>query len=324
MKKLLYIFITLLVIGVLSLAAAGFWFVHELEKPGAFDDAKEFLIPPGTTGYSIGDKLQNEGIITQPVLFYTVLRLHTFPIKAGEYTIPPHASMHNVISIFHKGETIQRNFTMIEGWTVKQALALMKDNPYLTGDVTKNPDEGSLLPDTYNFIRGDTRETIIKRMQEADQKYLNDAWAKHDPNVPLKSIQEAVVLASIVEKETGIATERARIAGLFYNRMKINMPLQSDPTVVYVITNHLGSMEGKPLFSKDLEVASPFNTYKNVGLPPSPIANPGRASIDAVLHPEKNDYLYFVANGTGGHVFAKDLKEHNKNVTAWRKIKKEK
>jgi UPF0755 protein len=323
MKKLFTLLATLLVLCVLIAVACGFWSLHEISKPGDLAEAKEFLVPPGTTGYTIGQKLVNENIIEQPLLFYFLLRAQSSQVKAGEYEIPAQSSLKDVFEIIRGGQTIQRNFTLAEGLTVKQTIALLKDNQYLGGDVTVKPDEGSLLPDTYNFIRNDTRDSVLKKMQEADKKYLDEAWPKRDPAVPLKSISEAVTLASVVEKETGIPAERARIAGLFYNRLKINMPLQSDPTVVYVITNHLGSMEGKPLFGKDLAVDSPFNTYKNPGLPPSPIANPGRASIEAVLHPETNDYLYFVANGTGGHVFAKDLKEHNKNVMAWRKIKKE-
>jgi UPF0755 protein len=323
MKKLLAVLATLIALVVLAVAAGGFWLVHEIRKPQEFIATKEFMVPKNMTGYTIGQKLYNENLIDQPLLFYFLLRLHPAQIKAGEYAIPPQSSLEQTISILGNGETIKRDFTLAEGLTVKQAIELLKDNEYLVGDITTKPDEGTLLPETYEFIRNDTRDSVIKKMQDADKKYLDEAWPKRDPSVPLKSINEAVTLASVVEKETGKPEERPRIAGLFYNRLKINMPLQSDPTVVYVITDHLGSMQGKPLYSKDLAVDSPFNTYKNPGLPPSPIANPGRASIEAVLHPETNEFLYFVANGTGGHVFAKDLKEHNKNVTEWRKIKKE-
>ncbi|MDB5478561.1 MAG: protein YceG like protein, partial [Alphaproteobacteria bacterium] len=258
-----------------------------------------------------------------PQIFYALLRWQPFSIKAGEYGIPAHASMQQIIDILHSGRIIQRNVTLAEGLTVKQTLILIANNIYLTGDVTQVPAEGTLLPDTYNFLRGATRDSIVKRMQEAQQKFMTGLWEKRDLALPLKTPEEAVTLASIVEKETGVGTERARIAGLFYNRLKIGMPLQSDPTVVYVITDGLGHMGGKRLYSKNLEVESPYNTYRNNGLPPGPIANPGRAALEAVFHPEAHEYLYFVANGTGGHVFARTLDEHNANVAKWREIRKE-
>jgi UPF0755 protein len=198
---------------------------------------------------------------------------------------------------------------------------LLKDIPILTGDISAPPADGSLLPETYRYSYGDTRESVIARMQKGMQDALADLWAKRDPAITLKTPQEAMVLASIVEKETGKPSERPRIAAVFYNRLKINMRLQSDPTVIYAITKERGLMD-HDLDHHDLEFPSPYNTYTSDGLPPQPICNPGRASLEAVLRPETNDYLYFVADGTGGHVFSHSLEEHNRNVANWAKMKK--
>jgi UPF0755 protein len=189
----------------------------------------------------------------------------------------------------------------------------------MSGDAILPP-EGSLLPETYRYSYGDSRAGMISRMQKSMQDALNELWPKRDPAIPLKSPLEAVIMASIIEKETGKAVERPRIAGVFYNRMRSNMRLQSDPTVIYAITLAKGPMN-RELVHDDLAFASPFNTYTRDGLPPEPICNPGRAALEAALHPEQNDFLYFVADGTGGHVFSKDLAAHNQNVTKWNAVK---
>ena len=323
MKKLFIALLVLVCIGISVVCVSAVWVKYQMIKPGTFEETKEFMIPPGSNGHDVTQKLAAENIITQPKIFYGMLRFIPITIKAGEYSIPARSSLYDTFGILRDGKVIERNVTLAEGLTVKQAMAILKQNDHLTGDITITPEEGSLFPDTYNFIRGDTRDSIIKRMQDAHNKYVDDAWAKRKPGFMLLTKNQLLTLASIVEKETGLASERKQIAGLFFNRLKIGMPLQSDPTVVYVITNKLGHMEGKRLYSKSLKVDSPYNTYKNVGLPPGPIANPGRESIDAVLNPEENDYLFFVADGTGGHVFAKTLKEHEANVAKWRKYRKE-
>jgi len=323
MKKFLAFVATLFSLGILTAVGGVIWINHEINKPGAFAQDVEFLVPPGLNTIGIAQKLNTEQLITQPQLFYGVMRLTPGVIKAGEYSIPAHSSLKAITIILHSGQTIKRNVTLAEGLTVKQAMQILQENPYLSGELPQQIEEGSLLPETYNFIRGDTRASVIKKMQEAQTKTLAELWQKRDPNLILIKPEQAVILASIVEKETRLPAERPKIAGLFYNRLKLGMPLQSDPTVVYVITDHLGHMGGKPLLSDDLQVDSPYNTYKVPGLPPGPIANPGRASLEAVLHPESHDYLYFVADGSGGHVFSKDLKTHTANVQKWRKIKKE-
>lgn len=323
MRRLFIILTALFFIGLMACIGGAVWVKNEIAKQGPFSEERQILIEHGSTGRSVASELQKQELITQPDIFYGLLRFENASIKAGEYAIPAHSSLKEIADILRAGQTIQRQFTLAEGLTVKQAMILLQQNEFLTGTVDTQPQEGSLLPETYSFTRGETRDAIIKRMQEAQAKLLDDLWQQHDDALPLKSKEEAVILASIVEKETGKASERPKIAGLFYNRLKIGMPLQTDPTVVYAITEGLGHMGGKPLYSKDLEVDSPYNTYKVIGLPPGPIANPGRASLEAVFHPEEHDYLFFVADGTGGHVFSETLAGHNKNVTEWRHIKKE-
>lgn len=322
MKKLLALLVTLFSLALVTAVGFGIWTMQQLNAPGTFEAQKEFMVQDGQTGHDVTGQLASEGLVAEPKIFYGLLRLRPITIKTGEYTIPARASMKEIFDILREGKVIQRQFTLAEGLTVKQAMILMQQNEFLTGEVKTVPKEGSLLPDTYSFTRGETRDALIVRMQAAQKEVLDALWEKRDTSLPLKSPEEAVTLASIVEKETGKAEERNKIAGLFYNRLKIGMALQTDPTVVYAITDGLGHMGGKRLYSRHLQVDSPYNTYKVVGLPPGPIANPGRASLEAVFAPERHDYLFFVADGTGGHVFSETLKGHNENVTEWRKIKK--
>ncbi|MBI3441738.1 MAG: endolytic transglycosylase MltG, partial [Proteobacteria bacterium] len=193
--------------------------------------------------------------------------------------------------------------------------------PVLIGDIATIPMEGSLLPETYDFSYHDTRQNLIERMKKSMQEELRALWEKRAGDIPFATPDEAVTLASIVEKETRLHDERPRVAGVFINRLKKHIPLQSDPTVIYAVTLGQAKLD-RVLTYKDLQTSSAYNTYSRQGLPPTPIANPGRASLAAVLNPEHNDYIYFVANGTGGHVFAKTLKEHNHNVAQWRKMQK--
>lgn len=323
MKRFFILLGSLFFLFCMIVVAAGLWVNHTIYAPSSFDQDTEFMIEPGTSGYTIAQQLAEKKLISHPELFYILLRINPAIIQAGEYQIPAYSNMESVLSLLQSGAVITRSVTLAEGMTVKQAIRLLKSEPLLQGDVSdKDIPEGSLLPETYHFTRGDTRAEILQRMRQAHDNLVNKLWDERDPSLPLKNINEMVTLASIVEKETGIAHERARIAGLFYNRLKRGMMLQTDPTVVYVITHRLGHMEGKPLLLKHLAVDSPYNTYRVVGLPPGPIANPGKASLEAVLKPEKHDYLYFVADGSGGHVFGKTLADHNRNVQQWRKIKR--
>ena len=228
--------------------------------------------------------------------------------------------------MLQEGDVFDRKITIVEGYTVQQIIKRLNARDDLTGKITKTPEEGTLLPNTYHFVKNEGRQDVIDRMASNMRVALDLAWQRKANNLPIKTKLEALTLASIVEKETAVAEERNRVAGVFINRLRKNMPLQTDPTVIYAITKGDIKEDGKgPLgrriLSKDLQYDSPYNTYKYSGLPPGPIANPGIDSIKATLNPEEHDYIFFVADGTGGHVFAKTLAEHNRNVAEWRKIR---
>jgi UPF0755 protein len=288
--------------------------------PGSLAETTTIIVPHGATVHEIAGIFDKNGIIINPFIFRLAARLvgHN-QLKSGEYEIPPHASAADIALMMLEGRSVIHLFTAAEGLTSAEIAKLLKDNPALFGDF-KSPAEGSLLPESYRYSYGDTRTAVIARMQKAMQETLDELWPKRDPNLPIKTPAEAVIMASVIEKETGKATERPRIASVFYNRLRQNMRLQSDPTVIYAITQAKGPMD-HGLNHDDLAFASPVNTYTSDGLPPQPICNPGRASLEAALHPETSDYLYFVADGTGGHVFAKTLAEHNMNVTKWNEMK---
>jgi UPF0755 protein len=303
------------VIFVPPVLAAAFIFM-----PGPLKEAATVIVPHGSHVYDIAVKLDETGITINPVMFRLAARLLAKDnLQAGEYEFTPHQSMASVIEEMHEGHSILRLFTAPEGRTSAEIVALLNDIP-LTGTVPV-PTEGTLLPESYRYTGGDTRASLITRMQKSMQETITAEWAKRDSVIPLKTPQEAVIMASIIEKETGKPEERARIARVFYNRLQQNMRLQSDPTVIYAITQGKGPLN-RSLSHDDLALTnSAYNTYVSDGLPPGPICNPGRASIEAALHPEQNDFLYFVADGTGGHVFAKDLAEHNQNVAKWSQIR---
>ncbi len=244
------------------------------------------------------------------------------PLIAGEYVFPKGISASGAMGIMIAGKSITHRLTIPEGLTVREVLELVSSAPLLDGPLPpERPAEGTLLPETYRFLRGESRASIIARMRDDMSTVLAEEWAKRDRSILVKTPEEAVALASVVEKETAQADERARIAGVFYNRLKKGMPLQSDPTVIFAVT--LGTRKlNRGLTYDDLKVDSPYNTYLVKGLPPGPIANPGRDALHAVMHPQSHKELYFVADGTGGHAFAATLDEHNKNVAAWRKIQK--
>lgn len=289
--------------------------------PGPAVVEKIAIVPHGTHVNGIGIPLKESDAVYSTVLFRLAARLlANDALKAGEYQIAPHASMASIIIMMHDGRSVVRMFTVAEGLTSIEIAHLLEDNPVLSGEVPPPPPEGSLLPESYRYIYGDSRASIIARMQKAMQETLAGEWAHRDPGLSLKSPQEALVMASLIEKETAKKEERSRIARVFYNRLAHNMRLQSDPTVIYALNKGDGPLN-RTLDRRDLAVNSPYNTYINDGLPPGPICNPGRASIEAALHPEPNDFLYFVADGNGGHVFTTNLNEHNRNVAKWDKIK---
>jgi UPF0755 protein len=243
-------------------------------------------------------------------------------LKAGEYEFPKYATMRQVLDTIVEGKSIEHKVTLAEGLTSYQMVEKLMAHPELKGEITEIPPEGSLLPDTYKFGRDDTRQDIIERMRAAQAKFLAKVWATRDENIVVTTPEEALILASIVEKETGIADERPRIAAVFENRLRKNMRLQSDPTIIYGLVGGKAVLD-HPLQQEEVDRETAYNTYKINGLPPTPIANPGRAAIEAVLRPAKTKDLYFVADGTGGHVFAASLDEHNRNVFKWRKVERE-
>lgn len=285
---------------------------------------KTILVPHGAGPHEVATLLDNEGTIYSSFLFRVAAKLMAGnALKAGEYSIQPGQSMANILSMIHEGRSVQRLFTVAEGLTSNEVARLLAAVPALGGDNVPVPAEGSLLPESYRYIYGDSRAGLVTRMQKAMQDTLAELWEKRDVNIPITSPEQAVVLASIVEKETGKPAERPRIAGVFYNRLRHNMRLQSDPTVIYGIMAAHGFMD-HDIEHADLAFPSPYNTYMNDGLPPKPICNPGRAALEAVLRPEWNDYLFFVADGTGGHVFAHNLAEHNQNVMKWNELQSKK
>lgn len=295
---------------------------------GPLMEEKAVMIERGSGVAAIADTLEREGVIADALIFKIAARLtdNQGTFKAGEYEFLPAMAMAEVMDKIRKGEVIDRVITVPEGMTSWQIVQRLTANDHLTGEIAAIPSEGSLLPETYHYTRGDTRAAKIAEMQAAMTRTMDELWEKRADNLPFATREEALVLASIVEKETGVASERRRIAGVFVNRLRARMPLQTDPTVIYALTRGAVKDEGqgplgRRLLTKDLQTDSPYNTYKYPGLPPGPIANPGRAAIEAALNPEAHEYIYFVADGTGGHAFAKTLAEHNANVAKWRKIR---
>lgn len=307
----------MLVVFLFTLLPAPLFFVG-LVAPGPAKETKTVIIPRGSSVRDIAKILYDNEIIIHPLLFRATSRLMAKDqLKAGEYALSPGLSAMDITDILHEGKTVLRQVTVPEGLTSHEVTTILMNAPALTGEIAEVPEEGSLMPETYNYTFGDTRAGILERMTSASRAALDELWAKRDDNLPLRTPREAVILASIVEKETGkLAQERPLVASVFINRLRLGMPLQSDPTVIYALTGGTGSL-GRKLTRNDLMFSSPMNTYMNAGLPPKPIANPGRAALEAVLHPQQSDYLYFVANGTGGHAFAKTLSEHNQNVAKW-------
>jgi len=330
MKTLLSLFMNLLLLAAFMASALFALSYRDYEKPGPLQQTVLFAVERGQGVSVIADNLAKQGVITQPLLFKIAARLtdkHT-GLHAGEYEFPAGVSMREVLDKMDRGEVYQRRITVAEGLTSWQIVQLLNAAQELTGEITEIPPEGTLLPETYNYQRGDTRAGMLAKMKEAMIHALHEVAQQKKETAPMLSEAEMVILASIVEKETAVGSERNRIAGVFLNRLKQGMKLQTDPTVIYAITG--GRIQdqgqgplGRRLLSKDLQFESPYNTYKYPGLPPGPIANPGKASLEAVMNPEQHDFIYFVADGTGGHVFAATLEEHNSNVAKWRDIRKQ-
>jgi UPF0755 protein len=284
------------------------------------------MIASGTGTRAILNQLHESGFTPHPLWMLPPVALESFngapPLKAGEYEFEAGLNAQQMLAKIRSGKVVVHKITIPEGLTTSQIRALLLKEPALSGEVDEAIAEGSLLPETYQFTRGDSRTSLIQRMREAQRAVLEEAWDDRAPDFPLASAYEALILASIVEKETRLPAERTVIAGVYLNRLRIGMPLQADPTVAYgvVITEKNGaSTEPQNLTRADLARDTPFNTYLHTGLPPTPIACPGAAAIRATLHPEATDAIYFVATGSGGHAFARTLAEHNTNVAAYRR-----
>lgn len=295
------------------------WFFANIEGPLA--NAKIVNIPKGSSTIDIATRLNEQGVVDSSIitmLGITAVR-YTFDVdpKAGEYEFAAGSSLIDVLRKIKTGRTLFYKISMPEGFTSWQVMERLKANEVLVGEIANPPAEGELLPDTYLFNRGGTRQSIIDQMNTAQKKLIEKLWPARTEGLPLKTPEEALILASIVEKETGQADERAQVAAVFVNRLRRGMRLQSDPTIIYGITRGQGKLD-RPIRRSDIRKKTDYNTYQIDGLPPTPIANPGRASIEAVLNPVETKHLYFVADGTGGHVFAKTLAEHNANVKKWR------
>lgn len=307
-------------------AGAAVWYgKYVFEGPGPSTQNDTVLIKPNTGVNDIALLLERNRLISDANIFRLGVRAYgnDSALKAGEYEVKAGASMRDIMELLKSGKSLLYSLTLPEGLTVEQAFSRIATNEALTGEMpAEMPPEGGLIADTQRVTRGTTRKEVIAKMIE-DQKELVEAiWARRAPGLPLKDINEFVTLASIVEKETGIADERSRVAAVFINRLNKGMRLQSDPTIVYGIYGGKGKPADKPITRSDIDKATPYNTYAINGLPPGPIANPGRAALEAVANPSKTDDLYFVADGTGGHVFAATLDEHNENVARWRAIEK--
>ncbi len=298
------------------------WSVFYAPGPSArTGDATIVTLPSGAGVSAIAQQLKQAGVIRSTDMFKAAVSLTGADrkLRAGEYEVPDRASLRSVISLLVSGRVVRHYVTLPEGWSSAQAVDILMRNPLLTGEV-ETPPEGSLWPDTYEISRGETRASVIRRMRLAHDRNLAELWAQRGPNSVVASPEEAVILASIVEKETGVAAERPRVAAVFSNRLRVGMRLESDPTIVYGITQ--GRPLGRGLRRSEIDASTRWNTYQIDGLPPTPIANPGGEAIKAVLNPPVTQDLFFVADGTGGHVFAPTYEQHLANVARWRAIER--
>jgi UPF0755 protein len=314
---------TMLLIVCAAVGGAALYAKTVFEAPGPLPESRELAIDRGMSTPEIARVLQDAGVISDDKVFLAAAYAtrNYRRMKAGEYRFQKNASMADVMALIVSGKELVYKVTVPEGWTTAQVIERVSAHENLSGEIGDIPPEGAILPETYVFRRGMTRERIIDQMRSAQEKLIDELWGKRSPGLPFKTKEEALILASIVEKETAVPAERPLVAAVFLNRLRKGMRLQSDPTIIYGITRGKTKLD-RPILRSDIETATPYNTYRIAGLPPTPIANPGRESIAAVLNPIKSDALYFVADGSGGHVFADTLEEHRKNVRKWRVVEK--
>jgi UPF0755 protein len=311
--------IVILALAAASAAGAAWWEDRYFGQAGPLLAETSLIVKPGSGLNAIAEGLGKAGVVGNALLFRVgvIRRGRSAQLKAGEYAFPAHVSEADVVAMLVAHKTVEHRITIAEGLTSDAAVALVNADAVLTGPVPVVP-EGSLLPETYLYERGTTRAELLARMHQAQVKVLGELWPKRKEDLPFMSQEDALKLASIVEKETAIASERPRIAAVFINRLKNGMKLESDPTIIYGLTK--GAALGHPLRQSELATPNPYSTYQIMGLPPTPIANPGKSAIAAVLNPADTNELYFVADGSGGHAFASNIADHQKNVAQWRRL----
>jgi UPF0755 protein len=321
--------LTVSLVSMLLVGTIAFAVFTQYESPGTLEAPRTVVIPKGEGRIAIAERLEKEGVISNRWTFVGGYLLQSWigskknaELKAGEYEIKEHASMREVIETLAEGKSILYKTTLPEGLTSEQIVERLKAEPNLSGEIASVPPEGTLLPDTYYYSKGASRQEIIDRMRAEMQKALAALWETRDGDLPLRSVEELVTFASIIEKETGRMDERDRVAAVFYNRLRKGMRLQSDPTIIYGIVGGQGTL-GRAITKADIDTKTPYNTYQIAGLPPGPICNPGKSALMAALHPAKTADLYFVADGNGGHTFSETLKEHNSAVQKWRAVEKQ-
>jgi UPF0755 protein len=316
---------TFILLVALAVGGAVFWAKTRFEAPGPLAQDKVVNIPRGLGVRDISELLMREGVIDQPWVFIAgalALKARGEELKFGEYQFSKQASLRDVASTIIEGKVVHHQITIAEGLTSEQIVAKLLENDTLTGNIREIPREGTLLPESFHFTRGTSREQMVQRMQQAQKRVVQEVWERRMPDLPLKTPEQLVTLASIVEKETGKPEERTRVAAVFINRLKNRMRLQSDPTIIYGLVGGKGTL-GRPIMRSEIDQPTPYNTYVIDGLPPGPIANPGRASLEAVANPARTRELYFVADGTGGHAFADTYEQHQKNVARLRVIEQQ-
>ncbi|WP_213774719.1 endolytic transglycosylase MltG [Bradyrhizobium sp. dw_78] len=317
--------ITIVLVLMIGAGATYYYGQKKITEPGPLQDDKIVIIPARAGMADIADTLQREGVIDNNrwAFIGAVLALRArSELKPGEYLFQKNASLTDVIGTMVDGKVVQHSVTIPEGLTSEQIVARLSENDIFAGSVSEIPREGTLLPETYKFPRGTTRDQVIARMQQAQRRLVAEIWEHHNADLPVKTPEQLVTLASIVEKETGRADERSRVAAVYVNRLRQKMKLQSDPTIIYGLVGGKGTL-GRPIKRSEITQPSPYNTYVIDGLPPGPIANPGRASLEAAANPARTRDLFFVADGTGGHAFTETYDQHQKNVAKLRSMEKQ-
>jgi UPF0755 protein len=328
-RNQLVVFLNFLISLVFFVVIAGgvlaYFGKRAFEAPGPAATAATVMIKPSTGVQEIGEQLERRGLISDSRIFWIGVSAYRNEnaLKAGEYEIKPAASMYDIMELLKSGKSVLYSLTIPEGLTVEQAFERIARHEALTGDLpSTEPPEGSIATDTMRFSRGASRQQIVDKLVADQKKLVDDIWKRRRQDLPISTVEQFVTLASIVEKETGRSDERSRVASVFMNRLKTGMRLQSDPTIIYGLFGGKGKPADRPIYQSDLDKPTPYNTYLINGLPPTPIANPGKAALEAVANPSQTDDLYFVADGTGGHVFASTLEEHNENVARYRELQK--